>query len=49
LIIGTVAGEIFEIDASNSSTNRLVEGHYGNKEELWGLCCRPTKATEFAT
>lgn len=44
LILGTKSAEIYEVNIlSRSDTHKLVEGHFSNKSEVWGLARHPNK------
>eukprot|EP01042_Synura_sphagnicola_P000320 gene320-331_t len=43
LVVGTKASEIFEINTLSGEMFRLVEGHYEERGELWGLAVHPSK------
>ena len=49
IIIGTKAAEIYEVNRLNpSEIFRYVQGHFGEKNEVWGLAIHPT-SNKFAT
>ena len=48
LIIGTKAAEIFEVNMLSYEMHRLLEGHYDERGELWGLAVHPSKQ-QFVT
>lgn len=49
LLIGTKASEIFEVNMLKTDEMfLLVQGHFGNRSELWGLSTHPS-SQEFVT
>lgn len=47
LLVGTKAGEIWEVEGYQGEPKLIMQGHYD--KELWGLATHPTDADQFIT